>query len=343
MTTKQRDVRYDFLRVIAMGLVIFTHAIGTVPIEGGLGNHPFREIIVTFIFICNPIFFMMSGHFNLHFKGQSITDYKNYYFKKLVGIVLPLILYEIIYYTISFYLIPTPENSPSFIHGLFISITQNYLSSYFWFMYTLIAFLLAAPFLSKMLDAFSPVDEQQFIIVLLLVQLVGWLLKLFNINFAVNSYPFSGWIIYFLLGRLLENTKAIGKLKTLIVVLLVSGSNLLLTMTFPEATNWNLYDLSSLYILFSIVVYLALLKSHFVAKLGKTRIIAFLSQYSFGIYLIHGSIMMLFIKVIHSGNTIINILGIALATYFTAVVINLAIEKIILIPIQRFLLKKYLN
>ena len=201
---KTRDSRYDLIRVLAMGLVIVTHALGTIPIKNNFNDLMIHEIITTFIFICNPLFFMMSGHFNLHFSGKTVDSYKNYYFKKLVTIVIPLVLYEIIFYAFTYIISKEPLNFSLFVKGLALSMFQNYSDSYFWFMYTLIAFLLAAPFLSRMLDHFSVTDQIFFMRILFGVQIISWIFSVMGIHFALNSYPFAGWLIYFLLGRLLE-------------------------------------------------------------------------------------------------------------------------------------------
>lgn len=344
MVGKMRDRRYDFIRVVAMGLVILIHAMDSVQIAPSLTNQIWKEAATTLIMICNPLFFMMSGHFNLHFKSNKKEDYSRYYWKKIISIIIPLIIYQLIYYIVTVILTGDFRTLKSFIHIFILNIVQNYVTTYFWFMYILIAFLIAAPFLSKMLDQLSTNEQKIFMVVLISVQVAGWLFKIVGINWGLNSYPFSGWLIYFLLGRLLESShKEVTQFERLLIIALVVIVNSLLVIIFPQSKEWGLFDLSPLYILLSVMVYRVLLNSRLCRNLANTKIVMVLARYSFSIYLIHGAILLLIVPYLQRNYVIMRILIIFISTYVISLIVAIIMDNLAIKPIKNFLYKKVLN
>ncbi|MCP8856941.1 acyltransferase [Latilactobacillus fuchuensis] len=343
MVVKMRDRRYDLIRVIAMGLVILIHAMDSVQLAPSLTNQIWKEAATTLIMLCNPLFFMMSGHFNLHFKGTKKEDYNQYYWKKVINIIIPLIIYQLIYYIVTVSLTGGFKTVKSFVHLFILNIFQNYVTTYFWFMYLLIAFLIAAPFLSKMLDQLSNTEQKIFMIVLIGIQVAGWLFKVVGINWGLNSYPFSGWLIYFLLGRLLEtNNKSITQFERLLIIALVVVVNTLLLIIFPQSKAWGLFDLSPLYIILSVVMYNGLLNSRACRNLAGTKLTAILSRYSFGIYLSHGAVLLIIVPYLQQNHSIIGILLIFVSTYVIAAVVAISMDNLVIKPIRRLFYKMFI-
>lgn len=65
---KPRDVNYDLLRVVAMCLVIGVHVINNyMPVKMTLagGAEVVRFVLFALFMVCNPLFIMVSGRFNL--------------------------------------------------------------------------------------------------------------------------------------------------------------------------------------------------------------------------------------------------------------------------------------
>lgn len=343
MVIKTRDRRYDFIRVVAMGLVILIHAMDSVQLVPSLTNQIWKEAATTLIMLCNPLFFMMSGHFNLHFKGNKKEDYGRYYWKKIISIIIPLIIYQLIYYIVTVSLTSDFRTVKLFIHIFILNILQNYVTTYFWFMYILIAFLIAAPFLSKMLDQLSSTEQKIFMYALIGIQVAGWLFKIVGINWGLNSYPFSGWLIYFLLGRLLEsNRKSLTQFERLLVIILIVVINTLLVIIFPQSKGWGLFDLSPLYILLSVMMYKGLLNSTMCQNLAETKVITVLARYSFSIYLIHGAILLLIVPYLQKNHSIMGILLIFASTYVISLIVAISMDNLVINPIQKHLYKKVL-
>ena len=67
---KLRDVNYDLLRVVAMCLVIGVHVINNyMPVKMTLAGSAevTRSVLFALFMVCNPLFIMVSGRFNLTF------------------------------------------------------------------------------------------------------------------------------------------------------------------------------------------------------------------------------------------------------------------------------------
>ena len=65
---RPRDVNYDLLRVVAMCLVIGVHVINNyMPVKMTLAGsaETVRSVLFALFMVCNPLFIMVSGRFNL--------------------------------------------------------------------------------------------------------------------------------------------------------------------------------------------------------------------------------------------------------------------------------------
>ena len=70
---KPRDVNYDLLRVVAMCLVIGVHVINNyMPVKMTLAGSAevTRSVLFALFMVCNPLFIMVSGRFNLTFDAD---------------------------------------------------------------------------------------------------------------------------------------------------------------------------------------------------------------------------------------------------------------------------------
>lgn len=322
-----------------MGLVIMIHAMDTMKQEGGLTGDIIRSGLTSLIMICNPLFFMMSGHFNLHFKGSTKSDYVKYYMKKVSSILIPLIVYQLFFYVVTSYLYSDFHGFKEYILGFIINIIQDYTTTYFWFMYVLIGFLIAAPFLSKMLDTLSSKEQLIFAQIFIAIQVVNWICILMGFHLGV-VYIFSGWLMYFLLGRLLENQKQLSTIIQAVIFFGVICLNAFLTIKTPHSRDWGLYDLSPFYILLSVTLYLALLNSPIVLQFAQKKFFKFLAQQSYSIYLVHGAILAALGLVIRIKQPIVQVVMLFISVYAGALVLSWIIDLLVIKPIQKFYRKK---
>lgn len=194
---REREIRYDVIRVVAMLFVIAVH-VNPKPFNA---MPWFRDVFEYIIYTCNGMFFMLSGFFNMKKPFSTKEEYAIYYKKKFVTIFLPYVLMTFLLYGYEFY-----QSGREFQLRLYIEETINQLTAgnseqHLWFMYSLIGLLLSAPFLSKMLHAMSDWEVK-----LLFGISIGWnavsiyLINDLGWNFHYGKWIMASWTIYFFLG-----------------------------------------------------------------------------------------------------------------------------------------------
>lgn len=94
---------------------------------------------------CDPVFFALSGYFALRLLKRGLRDY---YQKKLVGIVVPLVVYSALLYLWS-------SRLTGLSIGGYFAFAAGEIGSPWWFIPTLIPFLVLAPFLCHFFEALS--------------------------------------------------------------------------------------------------------------------------------------------------------------------------------------------
>ena len=83
---KTRLINFDLMRVLMCIFVIMIH------ITEKPFSFPVRAAYTSVFFLCNSIFYMLSGRFNLEHTFDSTGDCLNFYRKKFVSIYFPYIL-----------------------------------------------------------------------------------------------------------------------------------------------------------------------------------------------------------------------------------------------------------
>lgn len=197
----KRNANDDLIRIIAAILVIMIHTKGK-PWEGHV---VINGIFTTIISVCNGLFFMLSGKYNLKIRFNSVSDYLDFYKKRFWSIIIPFAVVSVGWAYWHMY-----ENEMNFSFILFIKvfifdIVSGNANTYLWFMYTLIPLLLATPFLSKMLNAMKNWE-------LHVLAGIGLSFHFFVINicadFGIGYYGgyffIWGWLYYFFLGYYLD-------------------------------------------------------------------------------------------------------------------------------------------
>lgn len=279
-----RDVRYDVIRVVSMLFVIAVH----------VNPKPFnsvpwmKDIFDDLIYSCNGMFFMLSGFFNMKNEFHSKEDYARYYKKKTISIFLPYVLMTFLLYGYEYY-----RSGRAFALRVYVEETINALTAlnseqHLWFMYSLIGLVLSAPFLSKMLHAMSDWE-----IKLLFWMSIGWnvvsiyLVNDLGWNFHYGKWIMASWTIYFFLGyfhdRIIDDSnKKIWYLLGILGFLITALWKYILPME-----NHSDVDFAPAYTFFVIGMYTMLLNEvHIQGKMGK-KVISFIAEHSFTVYLIH--------------------------------------------------------
>ena len=277
-----RLYRYDFVRAVAIMFVVAVHSLYFVNSVHEQCAYPFYAL-QTIFFTGNVLFFLLSGKFNLREKKDDAAV-KKFYYNKIRNIVVPIVIIFFIRTLYDLY----PDYSLGLVVKTFIkNFVYDYSHIEYWFMYTLVGFLLVAPFLSHAFARFSKFEKKLFVgiglgyhLVLLIVSDAGYPLGW--------SYLFLGFSFTFFIGGFIEDlfeTK-----KSRYVLALASVLCLLATMVlFHFGKTGGLQDSSPFYTVLAIGIYIGLLQLG--EKMKPSRAVSFIAKHSFSIYLVHMMIL----------------------------------------------------
>ena len=201
----------DFLRCLAIFFVVVLHVVTPVLTNTGLYGST-SWYLCLFQNSLNragvPLFLMISGFLML--RDERTRDVGSFYKKRLPRLVLPLAVWNGIYY-VGYALQGGEAISPvTYLRQLL----NNGSAYHFWFVYTLLGIYLIAPFLKRIVDA-AGVKEQ--IILLVIVMFPGAIRPWLNMAGPIYIFLFDplmeSYIGYFLLGYLLGSQNLNKKLR----------------------------------------------------------------------------------------------------------------------------------
>lgn len=232
---------------------------------------------------CVAVFIFIAGYFTKIEKG--------FYKKKINRIVIPLIIWDVIY-TIYFNIINrTSITFTGFVKDLIISSKGIHL----YYLYVLIQLFFLAPFLLKVKS--SKIKYLPLFITPIYNTLIITLKILYNIDVPLYNYLIFGWISYYYLGLIINDLK-VKNIKSLfyLTFLLTIVEGVFLFLYNTQLYNNAISQLTTFNALYSIVICIILYNNYheksvdFFTKLG---------NYSFGIYLSH-LLVLQFVKSFYS-------------------------------------------
>lgn len=322
---KERNISLDIIRILACFMVVLMHS--PIPSENAIG--PFLTVLSYITAPCIGLFFMVSGALLLPVK----TDYKTFLKKRFSKIVIPTILWSVIYIALRLYY---SESEIGLIRQLCSIPFSAQGEGVLWFMYTLSGLYLLAPILSAWVQKASK-SELEFVLGLWAVTLCYPLIsQLVEINQSETGilYYFTGYAGYFLLGYYLYRYPS-NKLLLPSLVISASGGILIIWLKYVgmEFDFYSLFWYQSIF-----VVALALATWLIVFELSRyvtgkyTPMVMRISNISFGIYLVHILIMRRWlwnVTFIHNiGSYILQTVLIAIITFAISSIICAVISHI---------------
>lgn len=330
-----RHIKYDVIRVFAMALVIAVHSNPKPFPENSLGSICFYTIL----YMCNGLFYMLSGNLNLKKEFTQKEHYISFYKSKCITLLFPFLLASILQ---SIYTYEGEFRIDWMLKTILRGFLADNAGTHLWFMYPLIGFTLSTPFLSKMLHAMTDWE-------LKILFSAGIIWQIISISFCANvgiSYAFSGWFLsswafhyfmgYFVHRIVSEANKRYFYFGTPI--------GLFLTVTlkyfFKDAYTYA-YDLSIVHILLVLGVYVFFLSEINIHNVYLQKIITTLSKHSFTVYLLHNIIKKELSKQLNTIN--INLFSKYLLhfalTFCISLIFSIIVDTFILKPIQTFFKK----
>ena len=196
---KKREIKYDYLRAIAVIAIMMAHAVPTEAVNDKQWWFAAAVIPVLLCFV--GIYFMLSGLFLLESGTGSISEFYRNRFK---SIGIPFLFFSLVYYGYDAFVGKSSltwwehagEFCREFLNG---AIPQ---ADHMWFMYVIIALYICTPFLARMMKALSDRELKYLLILMLTIQGLTVYLTAFGIHMEgiLQYMVFKGWLIYFVLG-----------------------------------------------------------------------------------------------------------------------------------------------
>lgn len=331
---KKRIVYFDVLKVITCFMVIMVHVISRNWYVLDLKSNEF--IFLTILdSICRcavPIYLMISGAIFLNEdKDMKIKDiFKKY----ILNIFLIYLFWNMIYSVLSVLVYGNKLINVKVIKDIFVSTILGNGVFHLKFLVTILGFYLCVPFIRCITKKENKNLLQYLIVLLFIFTCTPSILTVFNINL---KYPilFTGFTLYFILGYYLNtfemNKKcryiiyALGLISLIITpILTINYSNLnsIHSQRFFEYGSFNIYLYSaSLFLLFKNIF----------NKKEETKVLNGLSKLYFGVYLIHGLVLGLLMKLNVFGlNMNLNIKTIIIScfVFIISLIVSFVLSKI---------------
>lgn len=302
----RKKTYFEFMRILACGLVIFNHHAGYWLFATTSGLKQFFYMCLTMFTRVNvPIFFMISGALLLN-KTESVSCVLKRFFR----IVFTLLLFDFIMLLVNklTYSAKGQAYEVSF-SKLFWGFLSNSIdgTSPYWYLYAYLGFLLMLPFLRKAVIGFSKSEFN----ILLYVHFIVWsAIPILNIILGMFGIPniqicwdfdvpfaFDKAFFYPLIGYYLEYNVDVEKMKNKnyvwLVIIGITGITISVICTYYEASQIGSYTQNyvQLFDYLSAIVVFLIIKS-LVVKMssngqnGKlSTIISYIGSLTFGIYL----------------------------------------------------------
>lgn len=298
MNKKQRIFYLDFIRVIAILLVIFIH-VSTIDTTKHIGTTDWQiiKMLNYFAHISVPIFFMISG--TLILNSPKALSLKYTWQKRIPRVVIPFVIWSIILPTV----ISLTSNllSTNDVWGRSKFILNKPTIPVFWFMYPLIGVYILSPIIKTFVDNASLkmlfyVTSVWLVTCSLLPSvnvMMGKDMKhVFQLSPVSNFLLIGGFTGYFILGYLLSQMdfRNISSFALLTLFIGIGTFGNFFSESVPKTfdTN-NSYYVTSLFIpIMSIAAFILLQKwGSSIRSRGVINFFESLAPLVFGIYLLH--------------------------------------------------------
>ena len=276
-----RSFRLDIIRVLACLMIVAMHS--PLPLEA---EHSI--FLSTLSYLTAPgigLFFMLSGALLLPVKADTGSFLK----KRLYKIAVPTLIWTLLYLLFD-WLVSGGPLSWRVVFSIPFSSQGN---PTFWFLYTLIGLYLIAPVISKWLES-SPQKELSFYLALWAISLCYPILKsILDINTSQTGilYYLSGYIGYFVLGYYLRRYHERIRLRYVVPAAVIAyGAPVICKALSIPVDFYSVFWYLSIFVVVQCVIIWLLVFLVF-ADEGKTNksshIVTWVSQKTFGVYLVH--------------------------------------------------------
>lgn len=301
-----RIIYIDLLRVLSIVAVVILHITADVLTRTNdftSGSWWINNLLNSIARFAVPVFFMISGAMILRTK---ITSYREFYLKRVLPLVIPLVSWSFIYALYNQYMI-LKSNLSVFeflkVFGYNLLLDRNYV--HLWFLYAIIAVYMTVPLVSKLVRSVEEKDIRYYLILWFTVS-IGYRFVTDTILQLTGEYfytplltiPFfTGYLGYFVLGYYLYNYEIPLKARNLIFNLGIISFFLTPIATYFVSLQdgvldemfYGNYSITTFFMAIGMFLYFKEKETQLQASINYKvkKMIGSVSKASFSIYLIH--------------------------------------------------------
>lgn len=183
---KERVKYCDTLKFIAIILVILIH-IFAIYRDMYINTNKMYYFLLSFgdafTRVAVPIFFMITGIFMLSKKPEK--NYKEYFWKRLPKLVVPLTIFSIIYYIYETIKLSNEFSILTFLQQITSSGGVKY---HFWFMYEIIKIYLLIPFIAILIEKIDKKNLKNLIILIFILGNIVHFIQIYTARYHLNLF-----------------------------------------------------------------------------------------------------------------------------------------------------------
>ncbi len=309
----QRNLNFDFLRVIAALAVVCIHVSANVVLSTpDIYSVAWwsGDIAAAFCRWCVPVFVMMSGALLLssHKNDTPVEFYK----KRMSRLFPSIVFWSFVYMVFREY---TEENFNLFI--AIKSIAKGTPYYHLWYVYMLIGLYLVTPFMRKIISVINGDSLRVLIVICFAIAITASLSDDKSLTFLPSFLPFIG---YFLAGYYLYNyhnglnSFLLTSIFLVCVVLVSVGTNALFPLLGEKA--WDIMHdyLNPIIVIMSLCVFILATRTTMIIS---DSVVQRVAPVTLGIYLVHPLWLSLLDKFGVTGVFIHPLIGIPVTTFLT--------------------------
>ena len=320
---RKRNAEYEFIRVISMIMVIGVHAFSNVSADYAAETLP-GQMISTVFFLCNGLFFMLSGKFALSVNCCTWDDYKRYYLKRIGSIGIPALVCMMLRSMYNACWWWGHILSVEFLKEYIQNVLYNFSSCEYWFLYHLVGYLVAAPFIGKVLQRANRAELILFTGIGVVYNGLAVYLSAAGYSSAW-TYPLGSWFVLFALGyaleRILETKRQENTL--LLLGLLCFAVSILLKRLGLTA---GIHDRAPTYVVMVCAAFIAIKRLYRSGKMTDAIIIR-IGGLSLTVYLLHMIVLYTVLPYIPQWPVIPRLAALMMATVMSALVLSYVLDR----------------
>ncbi len=183
-----RIYEYDWLRFLAVAMVIFTHAgqfdVGSGFVEGASAEY-WMKVFYTVCMACNCIYVMLTGALLLPYREETLSSF---YIRRMLRVGLPMAVYYVFYLWQNMELEQVDAGTPLWIlERLYTGNTPE--SPHYWLIYAILSVYLVTPFLRYMVKDISYRKLTAFVFLCWIYMYLNTFVSLpFSVGFPMNLW-----------------------------------------------------------------------------------------------------------------------------------------------------------